>query len=88
MEAPATTGMSCMSAPHITMVTNPRVTRCVDASNTGVQRPENACGPAHSNRDAAAMPNSGALKKKRSGTDRGGARSSDNGAVFTSSVRH
>lgn len=59
----------------------------MDASNTGVQRPQNACGPAHNSRDAAAMPNSGALKKKRSGTDRGGPRSRDNGAIFTEGVR-
>jgi twitching motility protein PilJ len=54
-----------------------------NTSNTGAQRPQNACGPAQSKLDAAAMPNSGAVKKKRSATNKGGVQSSDNGAVFT-----
>ena len=47
--------------------------RCVAASVAGVQRLSRASGPEPRKTNAATMPNKGAVRKKRNGTESGGA---------------
>ena len=71
MLAPATTGMTCSSAPSITCNMKPAAKRCVMASAPGVHR-ETRISPPKSSVSPATTPNSGAVRKKRSGAENGG----------------
>ncbi len=73
---PASTGRIWSMAPSITIAMYPRVTRCVPASAAGVARAWNASAPLHASSAAAANRNRGAVRKKRNGTEIGGACSS------------
>src|SRR5574340_1080608 len=71
--APTATGTICIIAPHIACSMKPTAIRCVSASVAPLQREAKISGPCHSSSTAAAMPNSGPVRKKRNGTEIGGA---------------
>src|SRR5690606_31715281 len=78
MVAPASTGSICICAPSIMLVTKPSKKLCVRANVSGLQREAVRSSFIQIIIRAEAMPNKGAVKKKRKGTDSGGACCSDN----------